>query len=117
VGREPARDLGDFERRGEIAGELVQGMLTAGGGHLRLPIGASRAGLERTATDDWFRGAVMSWAARTEQRKDAGRVNIGTRYWPDRGRRDATVRSRSPTAAGNDSRLRVQARDAVEPLV
>src|SRR5436189_5402365 len=38
----------------------------------------------------------MSWAARTEQRKDAGRPNI-TRYWADRGRRDATVRSRSPT--------------------
>jgi hypothetical protein len=40
---------------------------------------------------------VMSWAARTEQRKDAGSVDIGLKYRRDRGRRDATVRSRSPT--------------------
>src|SRR5512132_1766710 len=39
----------------------------------------------------------MSWATRTEHRKDAGRPNSRT-YWADRGRRDATVRSRSAAA-------------------
>ncbi len=34
----------------------------------------------------------MAWAARAEQRKDAGKPNI-RRYWADRGRRDATVRT------------------------
>jgi hypothetical protein len=52
----------------------------------------------------------MSWAARTEQRKDAGSADIGE-YRRDRGRRDATVRSRSPaTLGGPRHKSDVQAR-------
>jgi len=43
-------------------------------------------------------GAVMFWAARIEWRKDTGSADIGE-YRRDRGRRDATVRSRSTTTA------------------
>jgi hypothetical protein len=59
----------------------------------------------------------MSWAARIEQRKDAGRVHIDTRYWLDRGRRDATVRSRSPATVDDSPQTDVQARGDWEPPI
>jgi len=51
---------------------------------------------------------VMAWAARIEQRKDAGTPNIRG-YWADRGRRDATVRSRSPATVATNPEQDVQA--------
>jgi len=54
---------------------------------------------------------------RTEQRKDAGSVHTWL-YGRDRGRRDATVRSRSPTSTPNTRQQPdVQARRGVESII
>ena len=48
AGGEPARDLVELKGRREVAAELEKRVLTAGGGHLTIPIGATRPALERT---------------------------------------------------------------------
>ena len=58
----------------------------------------------------------MAWAARIEQRKDAGKPNI-VGYWADRGHSDATVRSRSPAATAHSPEQCVQARGNWESTI
>ena len=99
MGRERPRDLVELERRREVTGKLEQGLLTAGGRHLALPIGRAAAVLERMPASE-RRGAPEAPKHGRPARSPSARRGTSGRWEACGGssRRSRNRRSGSPRA-------------------